>query len=180
MKSIRSGAIEDAFTEDALVDGVDDVEYDASGATIYTRPARSRASAKRCARRGLKIADAYLGMRAKTKVAPEGDELAEALAFLDALDEHEDVQRVFSNLDMSDVRWRPRLNRARRRRASDVVREVSPARLGLPDRAGVFVALVVWFGRRSTTFLLPPTDSVTMPSFVGQTLDRRECRDRSG
>ena len=34
----------------------------------------------------------------------------------------------------------------------------------------VFVALVVWFGRQIHDFLLPPSDTVTVPSFVGQTL----------
>jgi transcriptional/translational regulatory protein YebC/TACO1 len=52
---------------------------------------------------GLKLVDMYLGMRAKQTVAPEGRELAAALAFLDLLEEHEDVQHVFSNLDVSDA-----------------------------------------------------------------------------
>jgi beta-lactam-binding protein with PASTA domain len=34
----------------------------------------------------------------------------------------------------------------------------------------VFVAVVVWFGRQIHDFLLPPSNSVTVPSFVGQTL----------
>jgi beta-lactam-binding protein with PASTA domain len=34
----------------------------------------------------------------------------------------------------------------------------------------VFVATVVWFGRQIHDFLLPPSDTVTVPSFVGQTL----------
>jgi beta-lactam-binding protein with PASTA domain len=34
----------------------------------------------------------------------------------------------------------------------------------------VFVASVVWFGRSIHDFLLPPADTVTVPSFVGQTL----------
>jgi transcriptional/translational regulatory protein YebC/TACO1 len=42
-------------------------------------------------------------MRAKTKIELQGGDLSAALAFLDALDEHEDVQRTFSNLDFSSV-----------------------------------------------------------------------------
>ncbi|HTU81514.1 MAG TPA: PASTA domain-containing protein [Candidatus Acidoferrales bacterium] len=34
----------------------------------------------------------------------------------------------------------------------------------------VFVAVLVWFGRQIHDFLLPPSDTVTVPSFVGQTL----------
>ncbi len=52
---------------------------------------------------GLRISDVYLGMRAKTKLELQNAQLATALAFLEALEEHEDVQRVFSNLDFSLV-----------------------------------------------------------------------------
>jgi eukaryotic-like serine/threonine-protein kinase len=34
----------------------------------------------------------------------------------------------------------------------------------------IFVAVLVWFGRQIHDFLLPPTESVTVPSFIGQTL----------
>lgn len=34
----------------------------------------------------------------------------------------------------------------------------------------LFVAVVVWFGREIHDFLMPPSDTVTIPSFVGQTL----------
>jgi beta-lactam-binding protein with PASTA domain len=34
----------------------------------------------------------------------------------------------------------------------------------------IFVAVVVWFGRQIHDFLLPPSTTVTVPSFVGQTL----------
>lgn len=33
-----------------------------------------------------------------------------------------------------------------------------------------FVAVVVWFGREIRDFLMPPSNTVTIPSFVGQTL----------
>ena len=42
-------------------------------------------------------------MRPKTKLELHDGELTAALAFLDALEEHEDVQRVFSNLDFGCV-----------------------------------------------------------------------------
>ena len=97
------GRSEDAFTEDALVDGVEDVEYDPEFASVYTSPAKLASARDALRERGLKISDAYLGMRAKTKIALQGDELTAALSLLEALDEHEDVQRIFSNLDVSDV-----------------------------------------------------------------------------
>jgi YebC/PmpR family DNA-binding regulatory protein len=98
-----AGKSEDAFTDAALVDGVDDLEYDPEGAIIYTQPTMLASGRDALRAGGLKISDVYLGMRAKTKVELQGNELSEALAFLDALEEHEDAQRVFSNLDMSHV-----------------------------------------------------------------------------
>ncbi len=98
-----AGKSEDAFTEDALVEGVEDVEYDPEFASVYTSPAKLASARDALRERGVKIEDVYLGMRAKTKIALHGDALTAALRLLEALDEHEDVQRVFSNLDVSDV-----------------------------------------------------------------------------
>jgi transcriptional/translational regulatory protein YebC/TACO1 len=44
-----------------------------------------------------------LGARAKQKAQLQGEELTAALNFLEALEEHEDVQRVFSNLEVSEA-----------------------------------------------------------------------------
>jgi YebC/PmpR family DNA-binding regulatory protein len=98
-----AGKGEDAFTEEALVDGVDDIEYDETLASIYTAPAMLAHVRDALRARGMKISDAYLGMRAKTKVQLAGAELTAALAFLEALEEHEDAQRVFDNLDLDDA-----------------------------------------------------------------------------
>ena len=78
-----------------------DVEFGET-AFVYTAPAGLARVRDALRARGFKIDDAYLGMRATTKSQPQGSDLAEALAFLEALEEHEDVQRVFSNLDVSE------------------------------------------------------------------------------
>jgi YebC/PmpR family DNA-binding regulatory protein len=96
-----AGKSEDALMEEALIDGVEDIDYEAELAVIYTQPARL--AGVRDALRAIKVSDAYLGMRAKTKLELSGNELQAALAFLETLDEHEDVQRSFSNLDFSSV-----------------------------------------------------------------------------
>lgn len=98
-----SGESEDGFTERALVDGVEDVEYDADLATIYTAPAMLANVRDALQTAGMKVSGVYLGMRPKTKIELSDGELVAALAFLEALDEHEDVQRAFGNLDVSDV-----------------------------------------------------------------------------
>jgi len=97
------GATEDALTEAALVDGVVDVEYSQERSYIYTEPGQLAAARDGLRAAKLKLTDVYLGVRAKQNVALEGGELAAALAFLDALEDHEDVQHVFSNLEVSEA-----------------------------------------------------------------------------
>ncbi|MBV9262976.1 MAG: YebC/PmpR family DNA-binding transcriptional regulator [Candidatus Eremiobacteraeota bacterium] len=98
-----AGKSEEAFMESALAEGVEDIEFDPELAIVYTDAARL--ADVRDALRGAnaKISDVYLGMRPKTKLELEGTQLSEALAFLEALEKHEDAQRVFSNLDLSHV-----------------------------------------------------------------------------
>jgi YebC/PmpR family DNA-binding regulatory protein len=97
------GKAEDALMEEALIDGVEDIDYDDDVAVIYTQPTRLAGVRDELRAAGLKIFDAYLGMRAKNKLELHDGELTAALAFLEALEEHEDAQRVFSNLDFSAV-----------------------------------------------------------------------------
>jgi YebC/PmpR family DNA-binding regulatory protein len=94
---------EDAVMEEVLVEGVEDIEYDEELTILYTEPTRLAGVRDTLRARNVKISDAYLGMRAKTKVELHDNQLAAVLGFLEALEEHEDVQRVFSNLDFSRV-----------------------------------------------------------------------------
>ncbi len=97
------GKSEDAFTEDALVDGVIDVEYDGDASLVFTEPHELASAAIALRARGVKVSAVYPGARAKQKVAPEGKEADEVFAFLDALDDHEDIQHVFGNVTFSDA-----------------------------------------------------------------------------
>jgi YebC/PmpR family DNA-binding regulatory protein len=103
LEAQSGGKSEDAFTEACLVDGVRDVEYDSDVSTVYTDANMLANVRDALTSEGLRIVDMYLGVRATTKVSLEGDELRAALGFLEALDDHEDVQRLFSNLDIADV-----------------------------------------------------------------------------
>jgi YebC/PmpR family DNA-binding regulatory protein len=97
-----AGKSEDALTEKALVDGVIDLEY-GEPAEIYTEPAALAGARDALRAAGLKIVGFHLGVRAKQKASPQGEELNAALGFLEAVEEHEDVQRAFSNLDVSEA-----------------------------------------------------------------------------
>jgi YebC/PmpR family DNA-binding regulatory protein len=94
---------EEALIEEVLIAGVEDVEYDPELAVVYTEPVRLAGVRDELRERGVKASDAYLGMRAKTKLELHDAALTAALAFLEALEDHEDVQRVFSNLDFSHL-----------------------------------------------------------------------------
>jgi YebC/PmpR family DNA-binding regulatory protein len=96
------GRSEDAMTEAALVEGVIDLEY-GEPTEIYSEPTSLAEVRDALRTAGLKITEFYLGVRAKQKAAPQGEELNAALSFLEALDDHEDVQRVFSNLEVSEA-----------------------------------------------------------------------------
>jgi YebC/PmpR family DNA-binding regulatory protein len=97
------GKSEEAVIDEALIDGVEDIEYESELTLIYTDPQRLAGVRDELRARGVKISDVYLGMRAKTRVELQNGKLSAALAFLEALEEHEDVQRVFSNLDFSSI-----------------------------------------------------------------------------
>jgi YebC/PmpR family DNA-binding regulatory protein len=96
------GRSEDALTEAALVDGVVDLEY-GDPTEIYTDPARLAEARDALKKTGMRISDVHLGVRAKQKTALRERELTDALNFLETLEEHEDVQRVFSNLEVSEA-----------------------------------------------------------------------------
>ncbi|HET6895169.1 MAG TPA: YebC/PmpR family DNA-binding transcriptional regulator [Candidatus Baltobacteraceae bacterium] len=97
-----AGRSEDAMTEAALVDGVVDLEY-GEPTEIYTEPTSLAEVRDALREAGLKISGFHLGVRAKQKASPQGEDLNAALAFLEALDDHEDIQRVFSNLEVSEA-----------------------------------------------------------------------------
>ncbi|HET7815121.1 MAG TPA: YebC/PmpR family DNA-binding transcriptional regulator [Candidatus Baltobacteraceae bacterium] len=97
-----AGRSEDAMTEAALVDGVVDLEY-GEPTEIYTEPSSLAQVRDSLTKAGMKVSEAYLGVRAKQKTAPSDAELPAVLAFLEALDEHEDAQHVYSNLEVSEA-----------------------------------------------------------------------------
>jgi len=93
---------EDALTERALVDGVIDVRF-GEGAEIVTEPAQLMAVKDALEAAGLRVKSAQLVMEAKQTARPSGDHTGAVLAFLDALEEHEDVQHVYSNADFDEA-----------------------------------------------------------------------------
>ena len=77
-----NGLTEDDLTEKALVDGVIDVRLTAAG---------------------VHVTGAQLGFEPTQSASPPPDELARVVSFLDALEEHEDVARVYSNAELDEA-----------------------------------------------------------------------------
>ncbi|MDP9106327.1 MAG: YebC/PmpR family DNA-binding transcriptional regulator [Candidatus Eremiobacteraeota bacterium] len=99
---------EDDFTEKALVDGVIDVRFGPStssgqAAEVVTEMQSLMAVKDALEAQGLHVRSAELAME-PTQTSRPGDADAEkVLTFLDALEEHEDVQRVYSNADFDEA-----------------------------------------------------------------------------
>ena len=99
---------EDALTEKALVDGVIDVRFapangTAAAAEIVTEPQSLMAVKDALEAQGLTVRSAELAMEATQTTKPAATDAERVLTFLDALEEHEDVQRVFSNVEFDDA-----------------------------------------------------------------------------
>jgi YebC/PmpR family DNA-binding regulatory protein len=96
---------EDALTERALVDGVIDVRYGGADepAEIVTEPQALMAVKDALEASGLHVRSAQLAMEPTQTTRPAGEQVEKVLTFLDALDEHEDVQRVYSNADFDEA-----------------------------------------------------------------------------
>ena len=93
---------EDELTERALVDGVIDVRF-GEPAEIVTEPARLMAVKEDLEAAGLRVTSAQLAMEAKQTVRPSVADTDKVLEFLDSLEEHEDVQHVYSNADFDEA-----------------------------------------------------------------------------
>jgi YebC/PmpR family DNA-binding regulatory protein len=94
---------EDALTERALVDGVIDLRFDPQSTEIVTEPTALMAVKDQLEAAGLRVTSARLTMEAKQTTQPAGSDVTKVVAFLEALEEHEDVQNVFSNAEFDDA-----------------------------------------------------------------------------
>jgi YebC/PmpR family DNA-binding regulatory protein len=102
--AIERGTLsEDELTERALVDGVIDVRFEDETAEVVTEPTSLMAVKEALESQGLRVRSAELAMEPTQTAKPGGADAEKVLAFLDALDEHEDVQRVFSNAEFDEA-----------------------------------------------------------------------------
>ncbi len=99
---------EDELTEKALVDGVIDVRYGPStssgqAAEVVTEMQALMSVKEALEAQGVHVRSAQLAMEATQTSRPAGGDAEKVLTFLDALEEHEDVQHVYSNADFDEA-----------------------------------------------------------------------------
>jgi YebC/PmpR family DNA-binding regulatory protein len=93
---------EDELTEKALVDGVIDVRF-GEPAEVVTEMQSLMSVKDALEAQGLHVRSALLAMEATQTARPAGADAEKVLTFLDALEEHDDVQRVYSNADFDEA-----------------------------------------------------------------------------
>lgn len=96
----------DAATEDQLMAiaidaGAEDASLDDDVWTILTAPADYIAVKEAVDKAGLKIESAELAMLPTTHTELAGDTLAKCVKLIEALEDNDDVQKVYTNLDAS-------------------------------------------------------------------------------
>lgn len=98
-----AGLSEDALTEKALIEGVIDVRWGPEHSEIVTEDVTLASVREALTAAGLRATAAHIGLEAKQPIHPPSEALAQILAFLESLEEHEDVQRVYSNLELDEA-----------------------------------------------------------------------------
>jgi YebC/PmpR family DNA-binding regulatory protein len=98
---IEGDVDEDALMEAALEAGAEDVSFE-DGAEITTAAEGLGRVRDELKERGFTVASAELQMIPQTTVALEGDAARRMLKLMDALEDHDDVQNVAANFDISE------------------------------------------------------------------------------
>ena len=98
----KDAADEEAMFEKAIEAGAQDVDAEGESYVVYTDPQELHAVSEAFAGMGIEPEGVELTMAPKTTIKVEGKEALSVLRLMDALEEHDDVQNVFANFDISD------------------------------------------------------------------------------
>jgi len=99
----RSACTDDEMIEKAIDAGAEDVSSDGEIHEITTAPTDLYAVVKALEAMGLKAESAQLTMLPKNTVKVEGKQAESVLRLMEALEEHDDVQSVYANFDISEA-----------------------------------------------------------------------------
>ncbi|MCB9721173.1 MAG: YebC/PmpR family DNA-binding transcriptional regulator [Candidatus Omnitrophica bacterium] len=93
---------EDEIMEIAIEAGAEDVKTDGGYYEIYTDISNLQAVKEAIAEKEIPVVTAEMTMIPSTTVKLEGNDAKSLLALVEALEEHEDVQNVYANFEISD------------------------------------------------------------------------------
>lgn len=91
---------EDDVLEAALEAGADDMATEGDQHVVYTEPTVLHTVRDALEEKGLSVSDAEIGMIPQNNVMVEGKEAEQLLKLADALEDDDDVSKVFSNFDI--------------------------------------------------------------------------------
>ncbi|AHF01031.1 hypothetical protein THIAE_03790 [Thiomicrospira aerophila AL3] len=97
------GLAEDAVMEAAIEAGAEDVKVDSDGSiAVVTAPEDLHSVADALALAGFAAAQVDINMEADIKVSLDFDDAQRVMAMIEMLEDLDDVQQVYTNLDISD------------------------------------------------------------------------------
>lgn len=96
----NTGISEDKIIDDALLDGVLDVEYSEEAICIYTEPNSHLSVEKDLAALGYTFASSQIEYIPSTYVSLEGEVAEKMQKLIDLLEDNDDVQEVYHNWEM--------------------------------------------------------------------------------
>ncbi|MBI4789833.1 MAG: YebC/PmpR family DNA-binding transcriptional regulator [Chloroflexi bacterium] len=87
-----------------LIDaGADDVRVDGKVVDAYTTPEKLRPLREQLEKRKIPITSAEIAWISKTPAEVSDDQAVQTMKLMEALEEHDDVQKVYTNLEISDA-----------------------------------------------------------------------------
>jgi transcriptional/translational regulatory protein YebC/TACO1 len=92
----------DETTLQAIDAGAEDVKVEDGSIEVYTKPTELELVKKALEQKKIAVASAELSMIPKTLVEVEDKAAIQTLKMLEKLEELDDVQKVYSNVDFSD------------------------------------------------------------------------------
>jgi len=98
----RGRVEEDAVLMAALDAGAEDVESDEDGFTVYTEPETFESVRAALEEAGCAVESAEITMRPKSTVTVEGADAKRLMQLLDALEDHDDIQDIHANFDITE------------------------------------------------------------------------------
>jgi YebC/PmpR family DNA-binding regulatory protein len=100
----KTEADEDTLMAVVLDAGAEDLknEPDSENYEIITGPSELHAVKEAIEAQGIKVASAEVAMLPKSQVRVEGPDAEKLLRLLEALEDHDDVQNIYSNFDIPD------------------------------------------------------------------------------